>query len=64
MWTSVPQIVVSVTRMTASPVPASGVQLVHADVAGAVEDRRAHRFCRAKLREFLWCSDCHFQLLC
>ena len=43
MWTSVPQIVVVVTRMTASPAPASGPRdLLDADVARAVEDGRPH----------------------
>ena len=43
MWRSVPQIVVVVTRMTASP--DAGVRprdLLDADVARAVEDGRAH----------------------
>ena len=41
---SVPQIVVVVTRMTASPTPARGLRdRLDADVARAVEDGRAHR---------------------
>ena len=44
MWTSVPQIVVSVTRMSASPGPGRRPRhLFDADVARAMEDGRAHR---------------------
>ena len=43
MWTSVPQIVVSVTRMTASPGPGRGRGTsLDRDVAGAAEDGGPH----------------------
>ena len=44
MWTSVPQIVVAVMRMTASPAFGRGLwHLLDADVVDAVEDHRFHR---------------------
>jgi len=46
MWMSVPQMVVSVMRITASPTPALGMgNAFNANLIRAAKDQRPHRVC-------------------